>query len=527
MLYSIKVTLLCLFDIPEVNMGTIKALIVGVSNYVRNSLPLCYNDIFAIENAIISGLNAKPENLLICGDNKTVTVNDFIKAFHLIIQQIDIDDTFILYFSGHGAEKNGDNYFVFSDDALPVKSIVELVGDVHCTNKLVIIDSCHSGSDNLLSVSKIDINETANQFVGRGCAVMASCNLDEKSGFHPTSGLSLYTHIICDAFMTKSLIRKGKKSLEDIRKYVDICASVANKNRANPQHNAFRSNIIGTVYFDVADYNPYKSQKIYKETDKYIIYDVSPVHSNVKRISIKVLLRFPCSVEEIADIANEIKNDAIHYDVFTTQVSEERFKGRPNNIIFGYYGYDENDMINGNFAYRSTWVDDLQDKSYWYKQCNNSYVISDVKIDKVEYYDFMKKYVADNTSDDNSLIEATRECMYKMINAAEKFIYQFREFTNNTISEQELIDNVSQINTQINELFLLHSDLPIASNKLHDWQLAYSQLAGTIHDFSLYYSKKHLNKRDSKNRVEVTELTIKRYNEDLEKLKTVDKDFVI
>ena len=145
-----------------------------------------------------------------------------------------------------------------------------------CKNKIVIIDSCHSGSKNLSNISPIDINVTADQFVGHGCAVMASCNIDETSGFDFSQGLSLYTRIICDALTAKSLIRYGRKSFEDIKKYVDILVNNANKKISNPQHNAFRSNIIGTIFFNVADYTPYKAKEIYKETDKYIIYDVSP-----------------------------------------------------------------------------------------------------------------------------------------------------------------------------------------------------------------------------------------------------------
>ena len=69
------------------------------------------------------------------------------------------------------------------------------------------------------------------------------------------------------------------------------------------------------------------------------------------------------------------------------------------------------------------------------------------------------------------------------------------------------------------------SDFPIASNKLHDWQNAYTQLASTIHDLSFFYNKRYLGRRDIKNRKAVTELTIKSYNECLEKIKAIDIEF--
>lgn len=520
--------LLLICDILEVLMGTIKALIVGVSDYTvinAPSLDLCFNDIFAFKKALIKGLNAKSEDIYICGESKTVTVNDFIRSFQSIVEKIDGSDTFFFYFSGHGAKKNNENYFVFSDDFIKIQEIVNSMENICCKNKIVIIDSCHSGSKNLSNISPIDINVTADQFVGHGCAVMASCNIDETSGFDFSQGLSLYTRIICDALTAKSLIRYGRKSLEDIKKYVDILANNANKKISNPQHNAFRSNIIGTIFFNIADYTPYKAKEIYKETDKYIIYDVSPVHANIKRLSIRVILRFPSTKEEIAEITNEIKNDALYYEVYQNEKAESRFKGMPTNIVWCYFGYDEDDMINTNFAYRTIWVDDMQDKGYWYKVNQNSFIIDNVKVDVNKNYEFMKKFISNNTADDETLIKDTRKCMYEMILVAEKFIKQFREYTNHTITEQDLIESVSTINTEIEKLYFTQSDFPIASKKLHDWQNAYTQLASTIHDLSLFYNKRYLNRRDSKNRKIVTELTIKSYNECLEKIKAMDTEF--
>ena len=510
-------------------MGTIKALIVGVSDYTvikAPSLDLCLNDIFAFENALIEGLNVKSENICICGESKTVTVNDFLDSFQSVIEKIDDSDTFIFYFSGHGAKRNNENYFVFSDGVKKIQEVIELIENICAKNKIVIIDSCHSGSKNLSDMSPIDINVTADQFVGHGCAVMASCSIYETSGFDFSKCLSLYTRIICDALTAKSLIRCGKKSLEDIKKYVDILANNVNKKISNPQHNAFRSNIIGTIFFDVANYNPYKIKEIYKETDKYIIYNVSPTHhANIKRLSIRVILRFPSTKEEIAEITNEIKNDALYYEVYQNEKSEFRFKGKPTNIVWCYFGYDEDDIINANFAYKTTWVDDLQDKDYWYKIYQNSFIINNVKVEIDKNYEFKKKFISDNTADDDTLIKDTRKCMYEMILVAEKFIEQFREYINHTITEQDLIESVSIINIQIEKLYFIQSDFPIASKKLHDWQNAYAQLAATIHDFSLFYNKRYLSRRDSKNRKDVTELTIKRYNEYLEKLKAIDMEF--
>ncbi|MDE6088844.1 MAG: hypothetical protein K2G25_10750, partial [Oscillospiraceae bacterium] len=151
--------------------------------------------------------------------------------------------------------------------------------------------------------------------------------------------------------------------------------------------------------------------------------------------------------------------------------------------------------------------------------------INNVKVEVDKNYEFKKKFISDNTADDNTLIKDTGKCIYEMIFVAEKFIEQFREYINHTISEQDLIESVSTINTKIEKLYSIQSNFPIALKKLHDWQNAYAQLATTIHDFSFFYNKRYLSTRDSKNRKDVTELTIKRYNERLEKLKAIDMEF--
>ena len=98
--------------------------------------------------------------------------------------------------------------------------------------------------------------------------------------------MSRYTCILYDALTNPYLIRNGKKSLEEIKQYVDRLADISNKSIMNKQHNAFRSSIVGTISFEVEEYKPYTTQKIYKETERYIIYSVKPVHANVKRIHV-------------------------------------------------------------------------------------------------------------------------------------------------------------------------------------------------------------------------------------------------
>lgn len=55
-------------------------------------------------------------------------------------------------------------------------------------------------------------------------------------------------------------------------------------------------------------------------------------------------------------------------EVYNHDLSEKKFAGLPANIVWIYFGRDEDDMINSNFICHTTWVDESQDKTRWYKR---------------------------------------------------------------------------------------------------------------------------------------------------------------
>ena len=68
----------------------IKSFVVGVSEYdnPRYNIPLCYNDIQAIKEAMVLGLTAKPENIYSIGENKIVKLEDFKSLFCKVLKKL-------------------------------------------------------------------------------------------------------------------------------------------------------------------------------------------------------------------------------------------------------------------------------------------------------------------------------------------------------------------------------------------------------------------------------------------------------
>lgn len=121
------------------------------------------------------------------------------------------------------------------------------------------------------------------------------------------------------------------------------------------------------------------------------------------------------------------------------------------------------------------------------------------------------------------MIQITRKHTANIISVAEQYIKIFREYLNNAITEEELIDSVAPLNIEISKWFLKQSDLPIPPKELHDWAHIHTKLSCTIHDFSLFYDKKNLKTWKSENRKWLLQNAIKQYEMELEELKAADK----
>lgn len=499
---------------------SIKALLVGVSDYSETeyeSLPLCKNDLNAMQTALINGLKVDISNIERIGLENTVTKDMIMNSFFNMNYVISEEDTFIFYFSGHG----GNEIVAVSNCNMKLKEIFDEINNINAKNKIIILDCCHAGSFKLEDSPPLNFETSIDTFVGHGCAVLASCGANETSGFNNNENISLYTSFLCYSLTNKYLIRNGKKSLETINKSIYRLAEEYNRhNNLNIQTPIFRSNITGDILFDVEEYIPYKVKEIYEETEEYIIYSVEPLHiSLTKRLAIKVILRYKCSLEQIAEIATEIKNKALYYSVFQNKIAESKLKNKLTNIVWCYFAYDEEDVIDGNYICHTTWVDDAQDKKHWY---SGKELINNVYFYINSSYDMIKSF-RDKDLDKSKLIDITRKYTTELINLANKYIALFREFNNRVLSEHQFINLVKPLNTKIEELYLAQSNLPIPPKELDSWCRANENLAVTIHNISLFYNINNLDKWEPEKRKWLLQHYLETYQKELETFKDIDK----
>lgn len=344
---------------------------------------------------------------------------------------------------------------------------------------------------------------------------------------HPDKPISVFTSFLCDALRDKLIIRKGIVSLNEIQKLVCLYSQVwSHRNTNKQQHPIFRANMGGTIHFKVHNYTPYQPTKIYEECEDYIIYDVKPCHIGVtKRYSVEVILKAPLSLDEIGQVSLEVTQKVRSAEVYNNANTQLYLSGKLADIVWIYFGRDESDMIRNTYLCITTWVDDSQNKDWWYRVDNvDSFMINNVHFKLLPYYESLRRLNQENMGSQERVVNETKNMLASLVTLAEKIIFQFNEYKNAILTEQELIDELETILSTVNEYYIKSTDFAIPPDDIKEWSEACSLLFGTIHDLSLYYNKRNIPQRTTENRKACMEMTISRYYSDLENVRKLEED---
>lgn len=271
------------------------SLLIGVGDYRQmhiDNLSTYKLDVMLMMKALTDGLKVPKENIRCMigeGESGFVGMEEFAKAITKFAKMIKSEDTFIMYFSGHGVENN----LVFGDGQIKIQSIIDFIGKMNAKNKIVILDCCYSGNFVTDGARKMNFEQTVSEFAGYGIAVFASSAADEVSRLSENGKHSIFTDALATAMLTKKRIKKGILSIEDINDETRRIITEWNKKHpGKEQHPVFRSSMGGTIYFTVEEYDEYKPKEIAYETDEYKVIKVTPLSSgNIKRLCAFVVVK--------------------------------------------------------------------------------------------------------------------------------------------------------------------------------------------------------------------------------------------
>lgn len=505
------------------------ALLIGVGDYRKmnsSDLPTYRMDLAMFGTAIVSKLKAPNENVrLMAGDdnNGFVSTGVLARAINNFKEMLEEEDTFIFYFSGHGSNKK----LIFSDGMVELQSVIDYVEKLPTKNKIVILDCCYSGDFVTSGAREMQFEESVADFAGHGIAVMASSAANEVSRLGPDGCGSVYTGILSAAILMNNSVRKGFLSLTDINDEVQRLMKGWNiKNPNKAQHPIFRSSMGGTIYFHVEEFHPYKQKQVYRETCSYRIVEVEPLSSlNIKRLCAYVIPKTDVGVQELASITREIAESIKYEEVYSTQASENRFKGSPARAVWCYFGKNETDMVNHVYFAYTIWAVDDEMRNLYFRPNKDSQEYNGIYIWKNSSYDLIKK-IQEPTMTRGEFVEENKKMLASIVSLAEKFIVDMQEVVNRTISIEDMQKKYGNWIKEVRIQFLKLTDGDIAPDDLHDWSGEIENLAGRILDISVLLENDRGNGIIGERELWLINNAIAHYNESLEKLKEIEKNIV-
>ena len=504
-------------------MGNIKVLLTAVSDYTaikQQNLPFCKSDLALMQKTISNNVEIDSDDIISLGWTGTVNRSDFMNSLILLQSRVQPEDSLIIYFSGHGGIIHDDHKLAFSDGVITTQKIIEVVNGILVKNKLILLDSCYSGDYKIIPGENINSNDWLKPFVNNGCAVLASSSKNQVSRLHPEQGVSIFTYFLCLSLAGHFNSRKEAISLDQVCETLFVFLERWNKEHpALTQNPVYRTNIGGTIMFPTKNPNIYHVNTLMSEHENYTICSVEPVHfANIKRLRVRAIIKGPVTPEEVADINWEIINEISYADIYQTEIAEQRFKGKSANIVFCFFGYDEEDFANCTYPYRTTWADQNQDRNHWYAPTKHSKVIRDIHVVINDGYELIKAFEQAHTGAKQEIIAEEKAIVADVVRLAELVIGEYREYRNKEINESELIERLRPVLPEIENLFFKESNLDIPPAEIHDWVSACTSLVNTVHDFIFYYKDNYIGKRTAENRRQCMDMTIRRYHEDLKKL---------
>lgn len=530
------------------------ALLVSVGNYQKQNLVdlvTWKSDLDLIQRGLTQGLKLKEENLRVLGSEGCVSVRELALAIQNFAKMLKKEDTFFFYFSGHG--RNGE--LTFSDMGLALPSILAFIGELPCKNKIVILDCCYSGDFQTEGTRGMSLEDSAESFAGHGMAILASSSANEVSRLDESGQYSLYAGIVNMAMLSRRNVRQGRISLHAIQQNIQELMKIWNNHYPEQrQQPIFRSNIGGTIYFEVEPWHPQKPQEIngiHKENEFYTICSTKPLDTaKLKRLSVFVIAK---RTSDGSSDSQDLK-DSSKIAQLTKRIVEEICETGHYDAIWCYFGYDESDMIHHLYYAHSVWARNDELQKMYFRSSKDSFVQDGICVVENTSYRMLRrmreenqagsvqsaerdlehsgnlgekapgKLSGANLSEEEYVLE-TKKILVEVVSLAEKFLVSFQEVANHTISAEEVKVNYQEWSRRVKTLYLRLSDGAIPPDHLYAWTEQVVDVAGCVTDLAILLEEQNRSNQNGFDEREswLMNHAVKQYYEGLEKLKEVEK----
>lgn len=199
-----------------------KALIVGIDHYDHiNSLAGCVNDAYQVLPVLSRHSDGtinfpQPKMLVSTGPTATVDRSELKDAVRELFR--DESEIALFYFSGHGYLEDTGGFLCTSDsrsgdDGLSLSEVMSMANESPAKNKIIILDSCHSGAaaTNPVGSRQADIRE--------GVTILSASTAQQYA--METNGSGVFTNLLVDALQGAAANLVGEITPGSVYAHID------------------------------------------------------------------------------------------------------------------------------------------------------------------------------------------------------------------------------------------------------------------------------------------------------------------
>ncbi|WP_366924340.1 caspase family protein [Metallumcola ferriviriculae] len=176
-----------------------KALVVGIDYYKNVSrLYGCVNDAYSVKSVLDrnsdGSINFGVRLEVATGPDEMITRKQLKEQIVELFR--DNSDIALLYFSGHGYVESTGGFLITSDcndgdDGFSMNELLKLVNDSPAKNKIIILDTCHSG---VAGTPDLDENKAV---LKEGTTILTASSADQYAV--EENGAGVFTTLLVDA----------------------------------------------------------------------------------------------------------------------------------------------------------------------------------------------------------------------------------------------------------------------------------------------------------------------------------------
>jgi uncharacterized caspase-like protein len=233
----------------ETGAAKLWVLLIGVDRYIDASLPsLRYAaiDCQGVGNALAAATQAFPDREFSIHHDlvaETPTLARIESSLRRIVTEAQVQDTVLLYFSGHGVLEPSTQQTVLCvrdterekllSTGLQIQIVLEMLGHCAAHSQLVWLDACHSGNLNFIGrnaarSNTVLLNPTTQLLASlrqqathsRGFYALLSCDEEQQSWEFPDLGHGVFSYYLMRGLRGEAADAQGVIDADNLYRYV-------------------------------------------------------------------------------------------------------------------------------------------------------------------------------------------------------------------------------------------------------------------------------------------------------------------